>query len=828
MSGALSASLRKSLADVTRRKARSLMVVLGIFIAVFGLTGINTTEDTLVSAFTFSAGYEAAQPDIVLTVDRLDPALLPALSAVPNVQAVQYETRFATQWRLASATASAATPGPAAPGSTIPLAILSFPDLQHVAITPFQLDSGRDPAAGEIVMEVGDTALHSVATGDLVTVDTPTGTAQLRVVGLARTPGVTPAASGAALAYMSNAGLRQLVGANPPPPSAGKPSPLAHLIAVKVQPASQASETADALRQPLQAAGVTVFSTNFPQAGPDAGTLHAIAGIFTLLRALAVVAIVLSGLLILNTITSLVAEQTAVIGTLKAIGGTRAAILRGYLLTVGIYSLLATPLALGLGMYAGYTLAAMLAPRVPVEVPPFSVDPWVVVLSAVVGFGVPLLAALPPLWNGTRMSVRDALSAYGVSLGQTAGLLAGLGARLTWVSQTTWLGVRGLFRRRWRAALTLLTLTIAGTSFLVVQTAATSVNDTVGAANAHLATDMTVYLNDATASSRIAGQLRALPGVAKVERSIATNVATTWGTMEIFGVEPDTQLYHPQLTSGRWLRPGDTHVVLLSDDVARRTGLKVGDAITVRDNGSSKTQLTLTVIGTLDQSTTVLGWIGAAVLPVNTVYELRGIPASQAPSTTQELILQARDRSQPAVNRLASQVAAIVNPSGLSSDGRGYYDGAGGSVDTTYEYVTRRQGTWYILYAMLYAIALIVAAVGALALANALVASVLDRRRETGMLRALGATGRQVAHVYRVEGLMLGSLAWCAGAVCGLPLAYAFVQMLWQAVMPVHFSVAPLAFAVMLAAMLGIAGLASIAPSWRAARMRTADLLRYE
>lgn len=830
MSGLLSASLRKSLADVTRRKARTLMVVLGIFIAVFGLTGINMTEDTLVNAFAFTSGYQASQPDIVMTVDWLDSALLPALSAVPNVHAVQYATRFASQWHLTSAPASASTPGPAAPGTTIPLAILSFPDLQHVAVDPFQLASGRYPAVGEVVMESGDAALHSVALGDLVTVDTPTGTAQLRVVGLARTLGANPAASGDALAYMSDAGLRQLVGANPPPPSAGKPSPLARVITVKVEQPSHETTTADALRQALQADGVTILSVGFPQAGPDPGTLRAITGVFTLLLTLAVVAMLLSGLLILNTITSLVAEQTAVIGTLKAIGGSRAAIMRGYLVTVVLYALLATPPALLLGIYAGYRLASLLAVRVPVEVPPFSVAPWVIALSMVVGFGVPLLAALPPLWNGTRITVREALSAYGVSLGRTNGLLAGFGARLTWVSQTTWLGVRGVFRRRWRAALTLLTLTIAGTSFLVVQTATTSVNDTVGAEHAHLSSDMTVYLTDGKAADRITAQLRALPGVAHVERAIDTNVITLWGTMEVLGVEPETQVYHPQLTSGRWLRPGDANVVLLSDDVARKSGLKIGDTMTVRDNGSSKTQLTLTVIGTLDQTTTVLGWIGAAVMPVDAVYTLRGIAPGQAASTTQELDIQARDRSQSAVDQLARQVAAVVNPAGFSGshDGPGYYNGAGGTVDTTHEYVTRRQGTWYILYAMLYAIALIVAAVGALSLANALVASVLDRRRETGMLRALGASGRQVAHVFRVEGLVLGVIAWCAGALCGLPLAYVFVQLLWQVVMPVHFYVAPLAFGVMLAAMLGIGAVASLAPSWRAARMRTAELLRYE
>ena len=81
--------------------------------------------------------------------------------------------------------------------------IVSYPDLRHVPLTPFQLTSGRYPSAGEIVMEYGDLGLQSFSIGDTVTVDTAQGTAHLRVVGLARTPGHDPAASGTGEGYMS-------------------------------------------------------------------------------------------------------------------------------------------------------------------------------------------------------------------------------------------------------------------------------------------------------------------------------------------------------------------------------------------------------------------------------------------------------------------------------------------------------------------------------------------------------------------------------------------------------------------------------------------------
>lgn len=805
----MNARLRKSLADVTRRKGRTLLVALGIFIGVLGLTGINFTEDTLFTAFAFTAGVHATRPDIDVMVDRLDTGLLPTLAAIPHVTTVQYETRYDTVWQIHSG------------AGHVPLHLLSYPDLRHVAFDGFELTDGRYPGYGEIVMETGDQSLQAFAIGDLVTVAAGPQNAQLRVVGLARTPGRNPASTGEALGYMSDAGLQRLAPAD-------RPKAVTHSILIKAQHVADAHDVAAALQQVLQAQQIAVENVVFPTASVDAATLRAIEGVFTLLRALAILAVGLSSLLILNTVTTLVTEQTAIIGTMKALGGTRGAIARNYLVSVGIYAVLATVPALGLGLYAGYQLASYLAVRVPVELGQFTVEPWIVALSLGVGLGVPLLAALPPLWNGTRISVREALAAYGVSAGQGDAPVATRGTRLTWVSQTSWLGLRGIFRKRWRATLTLITLTLAGVSFLVVQTATSSVNGTVGAVRASSSADMRVSFRDATTFGQIREQVNALPNVQKVERTGSTNVTTQWGTLQVSGYEADTQIYHYSLTSGRWMRKGETRVVLLSDDAARKTGLKAGDTVTVTNNFGSSTQLSLTVIGTVKQSIDVLGWIGAAVMPVDTVYELRGVAAATVAGSTQEVQIEASDRSRASVDALAKAVNGVVNPTGSSNDGSGYYAGDRGTVDTVHEYVTRRQGTWYILYYMLYGVALIVGAVGILGLANALSASVLERRREIGMLRAMGATGRRVAQVFWVEGLALGGIAWCLGALLGLPLAYAFVQMLWQVVMPVDVYVDYVAFAVMLGAILLVATLASIAPAWRASRVRVAEMLRYE
>jgi putative ABC transport system permease protein len=807
-----SASLRKSFADVTRRKGRTLLVVLGIFIGVFGLTAINTAEDALFAALTFSQSGQASEPNIILDVDHLDPALLPMLQSVAGVETVQYQTVFNTQWHVSQA-----------PGH-IPMGVVSYPDLRHVPLTPFQLTSGRYPNAGEIVMEYGDLGLQSFTVGDTVTVDTPQGTAQLRVVGLARTPGHNPAASGNGEGYMSDAGLQQL--------TAGMG--LSPEIAVKVQNQRHAGMVAMALQQVLLAHGIAVKGNTINTGGPTSSPTSAIAGVFALLRILAIVAVVLSGFLILNTVTTLVAEQTAIIGTMKAVGGTRGAIIRGYLVSVGIYSLLATLPAIVLGVLGGNGLGSYLAGSVPIDIGPSVVQWWIVAVGLAVGFGVPLLAALLPLWNGTRVSVRDAFAAYGVSAGSGNGPMARLGQHLTWVPQTVWLGLRGVFRKRWRAVLTLLTLTLAGASFLMVQMASASVAHAVGSVNANLAADIEVDTAQLTSLAQLRSQLGTVGNIRRVERyGRGDDVTTHWGRMVMLAFDPNTQLYHYQLTSGRWLANGETDTAVLSDEALARTGLHLGDTLTISEPGNQGTQVTLRIVGTVKQSISDVGAVGALVTSVAAYIQVGGFPVGVGSPSDASLtfLIQARDRSPGAVNQLTDKLDGLLNqgqPQGQTQTCTQLCGGGSAAVTPLSAETQHKQQSWLVLYALLYAVALIVGAVGVLGLANALTASVLERRREIGMLRAMGASGWRVGQVFWSEGLALGGIAWLVGGVIGLPLAYLFVRAFGQWVMPVDFVIDPAAFAVMLIAVVVIASLATLAPASRAAQIRVAEMLRYE
>jgi len=124
------------------------------------------------------------------------------------------------------------------------------------------------------------------------------------------------------------------------------------------------------------------------------------------------------------------------------------------------------------------------------------------------------------------------------------------------------------------------------------------------------------------------------------------------------------------------------------------------------------------------------------------------------------------------------------------------------------------------LFLGLGAVALLVGGVG---IANVMVISVLERRSEIGLRRALGATKRHVAAQFLGEALLLAGIGGVGGVLLGVGVTTLYANLRgWDALIP------PVAMAGGVAAALIIGAIAGLYPAVRAARMSPTEALRYE
>jgi len=176
----------------------------------------------------------------------------------------------------------------------------------------------------------------------------------------------------------------------------------------------QHASTARHLSQVFEAQHVQILNT---LVGHDDSTASLADGLFGTMRVLSIIALLLSIFLLLGTVSALVTEQLQIIGTMKSIGAGRSQVMRHYLNIVLVYGVVGTAIGLGLGILGGYMLISYFANLLNLDVGPLDVSPLLLVESIAIGIGVPLVAAALPVYFGTRITVREALSGYGLDSG---------------------------------------------------------------------------------------------------------------------------------------------------------------------------------------------------------------------------------------------------------------------------------------------------------------------------------------------------------------------------------------------------------------------------
>ena len=134
-----------------------------------------------------------------------------------------------------------------------------------------------------------------------------------------------------------------------------------------------------------------------------------------------------------------------------------------------------------------------------------------------------------------------------------------------------------------------------------------------------------------------------------------------------------------------------------------------------------------------------------------------------------------------------------------------------------------------ILVGFLLVMALLTALVGSIGLAGTMGMNVLERTREIGVMRAIGAVDSEIIKSVIVEGSLIGLISWFFGALLSIPITYALLDILavaFSAPIPVNFTAD--GFIIWLGVVLFLSVIASIVPARNAARLTIREVLAYE
>jgi putative ABC transport system permease protein len=527
----------------------------------------------------------------------------------------------------------------------------------------------------------------------------------------------------------------------------------------------------------------------------------------------------LSGFLVVNTISAMLAQQVRQIGMMKAVGARAGQVLGVYLGLVTVYGILSLAVAVPAAAVGAYYFTQFTAGLLNLDISspplPFST----LILEIGVSVVVPVVAALYPVISATRTRVFVALNDYGMGqsdfgagfVDRTITAVSGQG----WLPRPLMLSLRNTFRRKGRLALTLATLALGGATFIAVFTVQSSIQLTLGDALKYWNYDTEVSFRRNYRVGEIANVALDVPGVNKFESWGFTSArrqrpgGSQSDSFLMVAPPAQTELLRPTLLEGRWLLPQDESALVINTDV--RDGepdLRMGD------------QITLT-IGERDNTWTIVG-LARGVLAGPTVY-------ANYPYFTQVAHTVGRAGRVQVVTNLHDTASQAEAGRSLESA----FKAAGLRVSLTQTTGQQRERTtsqFQILIVFLMMMAILLAGVGGLGLAGMMGINVLERRREIGVMRAIGASDGAVALIFIAEGMTVGMISWLLGTVLAIPISRLLTDSVGLAILksPLSYDYSYGGAALWLLLAVVIAAVSSLAPARSAAQLTVHDVLAYE
>ncbi len=836
------------------RKLRTFLTTLAVVFGVMVIFGMNIILPTMLQAF--QSNIMAASGVADVTVTHLSGSGFPAevatkLDRVKGIRAVS-----ATLERTINLPADFVDANPARPDRITALNLVGVDPAAAQSLHVYLVqDPGRFLQAGDVNSTVISQTLadaYGVKLGETIKVPSVNGIASLVVVGIL--PPRTLPGNEEVLVTLSQAqAMTGQVG--------------------QINNIEVALTSADeGLRNQTAASINAALGSQY-----QVGALESDSSLFASIRlgqaafnVFGVLALFMGGFIIFNTFRTVVAERRRDIGMLRALGARRSTI-TGMILIEGLLQGLFGSAA---GLLLGYLFGAGIVLLVQRPISAFIhlsmgrpiVSPTLVVTSILIGVGVTVLSGLIPARNASRVTPMDALRPSQAEIEYkrrtNAGFIAGLvmlgvallalaSGNMGLISLGSILFLLGLIlaapallrpiafvfgrltalvyarqgtgdlaqgnltRQPARVTITA-SATMIGLAIIVALGGMSSslsgmmkstLHKSLGSDYIFVPPSVSVWSSDIGAGTDFANRLKAIPGVGEISTLRFSDSQLNGQSVSLLGINPET---YP-IVSGLDFKQGNESAytalakgrnMIVNGAFMAATNVKVGDTVKLSTPKGPQAYRIVALATDLLDAKVVTGFISQANLAADF-------------GRTDDVFLQLNLKPGVKIADVDQPIKSVAAdyPQFTVIAGKGYIDQMERLVNG--------------IFAGMYFLLAFLALPSLIAMLNTLAINVLERKREIGMIRAVGATRKQVHRMVVAEALLLACVGTAFGILSGMYLGYVIVKALGS-LFPMQYSF-PLA-GVLAGIAIGLlfGALAAVIPARQAARLQVVEALRYE
>ena len=792
----------KVFSDLWSHRGRTLIVALAVAVGVFAVGTVLAAQTLLLREFHNDRDSTLIASAILYTYP-FDDEFAQRVADMPGIEAAEGRETLSARVVLG-------------PDTWRNLDLTSVADFENMQVDRYPLVAGRWPTAkDELMLEWMGLPYLGAQIGDRITIELPDNShKEFTITGTMHNPQrPSPTIMGFTFALVTPEGMEYLGGS--------------HLFTELHVRVAGANPSAPGDRAYVDAAMQEV-EDRVERSGRDVLSTFIIGKSLIesivntavmIIAAFGWIILLLSGFLVINTVSALIAQQINQIGIMKLIGASRKQIVLMYVTLVLVYGALANAIGIPLAIItARFLMTNLVEGLVNIRSDSYDLPFYIYAVMVSIGVFIPLIAGLAPVWQGTRISTYRALNDSGIqsdAAGHSA--VERLLGRLpkTWLQRPLLLAVRNTLRHKGRLARTMIVLTLGTALFIAVISVRQSVDTTQADFLRYHQYDVEVQFGESHRLARLEAAALELNDVASVEGwSVAGATrqrpdGSESNNYPVYGLPPDSPLVDPIVQAGRWLRPDDANAIVINATLAKdEPDLAPGDTLVLDMDGRKREWEVVGIVSSDAQGAKIympydaFGYANRNLGRVNRLYVI----ANQHDPVAQE-----------------SLEAILLN----------HFEAKGfdvSSTQTTQKLNSQNGLMFNIIVGYLILNAVLLGAVGSLGLSTTMGINIMERIREIGVLRAIGASNGAIRGIVLLEGVVIACLSWFVGFILSFPIAEWMSVQIGVALldMPLSYTYSWWAAGVWFVALLGLAIAASLGPARGAVRLTIREVLAYE
>lgn len=723
--------IRKALKDLTTNPKRSLLV---IFALVLGIWGVGTVLISyVVLSNDLAANYQLTNPlHVALESKDFNPLTLKELRKSSEIESAEFRDFYLDRIETE-------------PNVWIPLWLYGVDDFESFNLSAiFHEEGNKIPTKGTILIERDCKRIRSIQTGSIVRLRIGGSIKSASVSGICFDPAQAPATQDLFVyAYTDKQTFSELTGL----------SVNQRLIVrfKEVHSKKDVQQKTDRLINNLKLKGITIDSTEIPQfnAHPHQWQLNTL--IF-LIGSIGFLAFLMAAVLVSQLMKSTLASQVRQIGIFKSIGASRYQVFQIYVFMLLIIGSLSGAIAIPLSIESSDAFVNFVAQKLNFNIITTSVPIYIYVILILSSLMLPILLSFSILLKGTRVSVKEAFSDYGISQDRGTRLVLFERVKLPYL---TVLAIRNSQRNMKRLSITIMAMALGVAVFSTGFNVRQSLWNLLNQYDKELKYDIQLALSTPVSEQEAVSRFSTLENIEQIETWTGGQIVgkhkmiTSDNGAGIIAVPFDTKMLHPNIIEGQWLNSSEKQEVVLNENAwLLYQKPTVGSKVDIVIEGKT---IKAELIGIVKQ------YEPARIYIDKTLYD----DYFNSEKTINTIVFAAKDNKYERVIKMKGNIESIIAPSDW---GIVYVMSQAERVKIVYDHLN------IILYTIVI-LSFLVLVVSAIGMASSTGISIMERTREIGVMRAIGATPKKIYTLFVNEGMITSVLSMLVGLLLAYPLS---------------------------------------------------------